>query len=120
HSTVLTTCPCASWYESFFWTASMPFSLAGHVAIVTGSSTGLGKAIALRLGQAGARVAVNYLHNEERAEVAHAEFQAARLDSILVRTDVTTEAGVDHLFREVEARLGKPDILVFNATCDQP
>jgi 3-oxoacyl-[acyl-carrier protein] reductase len=98
----------------------MAFSLAGHVALVTGSSTGLGKVIALALGKAGARVAVNYFNNQPRAEAAFAELQAAHVTSTLVRTDVTTAEGVERLFRETEAKLGKPDILVVNATCDQP
>ena len=45
----------------------MPFSLDGRVALVTGSSTGLGKAIAFGLARCGARVALNYYNNEERA-----------------------------------------------------
>src|SRR5262249_46603718 len=98
----------------------MPFSLAGHVALVTGSSTGLGKAIALTLGRAGARVAVNYLNNQPRAEKAFAELEGAGVQGVLVRCDATTEAGVDQLFREAERRLGPPDVLVVNATCDQP
>jgi 3-oxoacyl-[acyl-carrier protein] reductase len=98
----------------------MPFSLQGHVAVVTGSSTGLGKAIALTLGKAGAKVAVNYAHNQARAERAFAEFRQANLVATLVRCDVTTPEGIDHLFRETEANLGRPDILVVNATGDQP
>jgi 3-oxoacyl-[acyl-carrier protein] reductase len=98
----------------------MSFSLQGHVALVTGSSTGLGKAIALELGRAGARIAVNYANNQVRAERAFAEFQAAGIESVLVRSDVTSPEGVDRLFREAEAALGKPDILVVNATCEQP
>jgi len=43
------------------------FSLKGKTALVTGSSTGLGKRMAVALGQAGARVAMNYFNNEERA-----------------------------------------------------
>lgn len=98
----------------------MAFSLKGHVAIVTGSSTGLGKGIGLALGQAGAKVTVNYSNNEERAEKTFGEFKAAGIESILVRCDVTTEEGVELLFRETERQLGKPDILVPNATCEQP
>jgi 3-oxoacyl-[acyl-carrier protein] reductase len=98
----------------------MAFSLDGRVAIVTGSSTGLGKAIALTLGQAGARVTVNYNNNQARAERTFAEFQKAAVSSILVRCDVTTEAGIEQLFRATESQLGKPDILVVNATCEQP
>jgi len=98
----------------------MAFSLVGHVAVVTGSTTGLGKAIALTLGKVGARVVVNYAHNQVRAERAFAEFRAARIEAILVRCDVTDELGIETLFRETEAKLGKPDILVVNATCAQP
>jgi 3-oxoacyl-[acyl-carrier protein] reductase len=98
----------------------MPFSLKNHVAIVTGSSTGLGKVIALTLGRAGARVALNYSNNQARAEHTFREFQAAGIDAILVRSDVTTEAGVELLFSEAEQKLGPVDILVPNATCDQP
>src|SRR5579864_1688707 len=98
----------------------MVFSLQGHVAVVTGSSTGLGKAIALALGRAGAKVVVNYCQNRPRAEVALSEMRAAGVECILVQSDVTTEAGVERLFAEAEARPGKPDILVLNATCEQP
>src|SRR5438445_12596606 len=98
----------------------MPFSLKNHLALATGSSTGLGKAIAVTLAKAGARVALNYHNNQARAEKAFAEFRSAGLEGILVRADVTTPEGVDALYRETEAKLGKPDILVANAACDQP
>jgi 3-oxoacyl-[acyl-carrier protein] reductase len=98
----------------------MAFSLAGHVAVVTGSSRGLGKAIALTLGKAGARVAVNYFNDTARAERTFAEFRAAHIESALVKADVITEEGVDLLFRETEAKLGKPDIIAVNATPAQP
>ncbi len=98
----------------------MAFSLAGHVALVTGSSTGLGKAVALALGRAGAAVATNYLNNQARAEKSFAELRAAGVKSVLVRGDATTAEGVEALFREAERQLGPPDILVVNATCDQP
>jgi 3-oxoacyl-[acyl-carrier protein] reductase len=98
----------------------MPFSLSGRVAIVTGNSTGLGKSIGLALGQAGAKVAVNFANNAARAERTLAEYKAAGIETCLVQCDVTTEAGVSKLFDEVERQLGKPDILVPNATCEQP
>jgi 3-oxoacyl-[acyl-carrier protein] reductase len=96
------------------------FSLQGHVAIVTGSTTGLGKAIAQTLGSAGAKVAINYCNNRKRAEETLAEFRADKVQCALVQADVTTETGVDRLFAETEKALGEPDILVLNATCDQP
>ena len=98
----------------------MAFSMQGHVAIVTGNSTGLGKAIGLALGRAGAKVPVNFQHNEERAEGALEEYREAGIDTLLVRADVTTAEGVDHLFRETESQLGRVDVIVPNATCEQP
>ncbi|HTN76617.1 MAG TPA: SDR family oxidoreductase [Pirellulaceae bacterium] len=98
----------------------MPFSLQGHVAIVTGNSTGLGKAIGRSLGLAGAKVAVNFAHNAARAEAALAEYRQAGIETMLVQSDVTTEEGVDKLFSEVEKKLGPVDIIVPNATCEQP
>lgn len=98
----------------------MTFALAGHVALVTGSTTGLGRATALRLAQAGAKVAVNYFNNTERAEKAFAEFRTAGVEAMLVRGDAATEAGVDAIFQAVEKQLGPIDIVVANATPDQP
>jgi 3-oxoacyl-[acyl-carrier protein] reductase len=98
----------------------MGFSLDGHVALVTGNSTGLGKAIGLALGKAGAKVPINFQHNQQRAERALAEYQAAGIATVLVQADVTTEGGVQHLFDKVESELGEVDIIVPNATADQP
>src|SRR6266850_7593667 len=98
----------------------MAISLDGHVALVTGNSTGLGKAIGLALGKAGAKVPVNFFNNEPRAKRTLAEYQAAGIATCLVQGDVTSEAGVEMLFAETEKRLGKVDIIVPNATCDQP
>jgi 3-oxoacyl-[acyl-carrier protein] reductase len=96
------------------------FSLQGRVALVTGNSTGLGKAIGLTLGQAGAKVVVNYANNASRAQQALDEYQRAGIETALVQADVTSEEGIDKLFRETEAKLGKVDIIVPNATCEQP
>jgi 3-oxoacyl-[acyl-carrier protein] reductase len=98
----------------------MSFSLKGRVALVTGNSTGLGKAIGLALGKAGAKVPVSFFNNEARAGEALAEYQRAGLETCLIRSDVTTEAGVEALFAQTEKQLGDVDIIVPNATCDQP
>ncbi len=92
----------------------------GRVALVTGSSTGLGKAMAIELGRAGARVALNYANDRERAERALAELEAAGGEGILVRADVTDAAEVERLVREVTHDLGPVDVLIPNATCEQP
>src|SRR6266404_4346180 len=96
------------------------FSLAGRVALVTGSSTGLGKGLALALGSAGAKVALNYAHNSARAEKSFKEFRASGSQGMLARGDVTDEAEVNRMVAEVTKTLGPIDILVLNATCDQP
>ena len=98
----------------------MTTSLNGRIAIVTGSSTGLGQGIALALGRAGAKVVMNYFNNEARANAALQAVRQAGIEAIMVRADVTSEAGIDALYREAEAHFGQPDILVPNATCDQP
>ncbi len=98
----------------------MTFSLKGRVAIVTGNSTGLGKAIGLALGKAGAKVPVNFANNEARGRKAVEEYKAAGIETCLVRCDVTTEAGIDELFAATEKQLGEVGIIVPNATCEQP
>ena len=96
------------------------FSLAGRVALVTGSSTGLGKATAHCLGRAGAKVAVNYANARPRAEQTLEELRAAGVTAELFRADVTSEAEIDAMFTAIEASLGPVDIVVVNATPDQP
>lgn len=98
----------------------MAFSLSGRVALVTGSSTGLGKAIALAFGKAGARVALNYFNNETRAQKTVAEFHAEGVECDVFRANVVDESSVNLMFDEIEAKLGTVDILVPNATPDQP
>ena len=98
----------------------MGFSLEGHVALVTGSSTGLGKEIALQMGRAGAKVAINYFNNTNRAEAALAELQAADVECMLVRGNVIDEGSVHDIFSQIESGLGSVDILVPNATPAQP
>jgi len=94
--------------------------LEGRIALVTGSTRGLGKEIALELARRGARVAMNYANSQDVAERAFADLKAVSKHSFLVRGDVTDSAGVEGVCREVVDRLGPIDILVLNATCDQP
>ena len=98
----------------------MSFSLQGRVALITGNSTGLGKEMGLVLGRAGAKVPVNYFNNEARAEAALAAYREAGVETMLVRADVTSEEGVDALCSAIEQELGPVDVLVPNATCEQP
>ncbi len=98
----------------------MPFDLTNRVALVTGSSTGLGKSIAFELARAGARVGLNYARNQERADRAFAEFREAGHEGAMVRADVSEESEVNALCEQVASELGGIDILVVNATPDQP
>lgn len=100
--------------------ANSPFSLKGRVALVTGSTTGLGKAMAVALGRAGAKVALNFQNNTARAEKALTEFKAAGAEGMLVRGDVSDEAEVARITAEIAKTLGPVDILVLNATPAQP
>ena len=96
------------------------FSLKGRTALVTGSSTGLGKRMAVALGKAGAKVAMNYFNNEERAAQALSEFEATGAEGAMIRANVTDEADVNRLVAEAGERLGPIDIVILNATPDQP
>jgi 3-oxoacyl-[acyl-carrier protein] reductase len=96
------------------------YSLTGHVALVTGSSRGLGKAIAFALGKRGAKVAFNYLNNEAAAQQTFAEFQSAGGQGMIVRADASDAADISRMVAEVNATLGTVDILVPNATPAQP
>ncbi|MFK7768783.1 MAG: SDR family NAD(P)-dependent oxidoreductase [Mariniblastus sp.] len=98
----------------------MSFSLENRTALVTGSSTGLGKAIAMALGKSGAKIAVNYYNNEERAAKTIAEFNELGITCDLFRANVIDETSVGKMFDDVESKLGPVDILVPNATPDQP
>jgi len=89
--------------------------LAGQKALVTGANSGIGKAVAVALGAAGADVAVNYRDGEDKAvEVAE---QIARSGSraLTVRADVSAESEVSDMFRRAIEHFGTVDILVNNA-----
>ena len=96
------------------------FSLAGRVALVTGSSTGLGKATARCLGMAGAKVAVNFSSSRARADETLAELRGAGITAELFQADVTSETEVDAMFSAIEKSLGAVDVVVVNATPAQP
>jgi len=102
------------------WMSSEPFDLTGRVALVTGSSKGLGRAMAAALARAGAKVCMNYYNDEAEAARALGEVKAAGGDAIMVRASAIDEADVDRLIGTCEDQLGPVDIVVLNATCDQP
>jgi 2-hydroxycyclohexanecarboxyl-CoA dehydrogenase len=92
--------------------------LAGRVAIVTGGSRGIGRAIATALGRQGARVVVNYRQAELDAEAVVKQITSLGGDAIKVRSDVANEGDVRELLARAEASFGPIDILVNNAGWD--
>ncbi|HVR01499.1 MAG TPA: 3-oxoacyl-ACP reductase family protein [Polyangia bacterium] len=89
--------------------------LAGRVAVVTGGSRGIGRAIAAALGRAGAKVIINYTANEDAANAAAATVTAAGGAAVTKRFDVADAAAVDAAFKEIVATEGGLHILVNNA-----
>ena len=95
-------------------------TLASRVALVTGSSRGIGEAIALALAEAGAAVAVNYKSRAADADAVRDRIRALGRRSIAVAADVSIAAHVQRLVTEVHGALGPIDILVNNAGIARP
>jgi 3-oxoacyl-[acyl-carrier protein] reductase len=89
--------------------------LDGRVALVTGGSRGLGRTIALSLALAGARVAVNYLKNEEAASSVVDAIKDIGIEALAIQADVRDSVAVKLMVRQLGDSLGKIDILVNNA-----
>jgi len=90
-------------------------TLKGKSAIVTGSSRGIGKEIALELGRRGVNVAVNYAGSEAKAEEVVEELKALGVDAFKIQANVTDEKAVKAMMKEVNSVFGRIDILVNNA-----
>lgn len=90
-------------------------SLEGKTALVTGAATGIGRAIAVALARAGARVAVNHLGRAAEARQVVKEIAAAGASAIEIEADVTKAARVERMAGKVRDALGPIDILVNNA-----
>ena len=89
--------------------------LSGKVALVTGSSRGLGKGVALVLAEKGADVVVNYNSSRDEAEEVCKAVCDFGVQSICVQANVGKAADVQRLFTEIDAKFGKIDFLVNNA-----
>lgn len=98
----------------------MPFSLLNKVALVTGSSRGLGRGIALALGKAGAKVCLNYLNNSEAADGTLTKLREEGIHATMFRADASDKEQVESMIEAIEEKFGSLDIMVPNATPDQP
>lgn len=91
----------------------MPFN--GKVALVTGGSRGIGRAIALELARQGADVIVNYARNHEEARATVSEIRDMGARSLLLRAHLGDPSKIKEMFQRVEKECGRLDILVNNA-----
>lgn len=92
------------------------FSLTGKVAIITGSSRGIGKAIAVRMAEQGAKVVISSRKPEPCAEVTNAiNARHGSGSAISIPANISSKSDLKHLVDETVVRLGKVDILVCNA-----
>src|SRR5437868_14971790 len=89
--------------------------LKGKQALITGSSRGIGRGIALRLAQEGATVAIHYFQNHEAAADTLAKVRELGSDGVIVQADVSRDEDVRRMFAEVRETFGALDIFVSNA-----
>jgi 3-oxoacyl-[acyl-carrier protein] reductase len=94
--------------------------LTGKVAIVTGSSRGIGRAIAERFGKEGASVVVNYVQNADKAMEVVSAIKTTGAQALPVQADMSKVADIRRLFQEAIDHFGRLDILVNNAGVFQP
>ena len=95
-------------------------ALKGKYALVTGSSRGIGRGIALALAESGVNVAVHYFQNQGAAIETLAEVRKRGADGFLVRADVMNPAQIAEMFRKVKTNFEKLDIFISNARPEAP
>jgi NAD(P)-dependent dehydrogenase (short-subunit alcohol dehydrogenase family) len=96
----------------------MNIDLSGRRALVTGANSGIGQAIALALGEAGADVIVNFVTHPEAADAVVARIAAMGRRALAVKADVSNEVDVDAMFARMDAAWGGIDLLVNCAGID--
>jgi 3-oxoacyl-[acyl-carrier protein] reductase len=94
--------------------------LKGRIALVTGSSRGIGRAISLALAQAGADVVVNFLQRSAEAQAVVSQIRQLDRRCVSIQADVSLARDVERLIKNSEDQLGAIDILVNNAGISRP
>nr|MBA2531796.1 SDR family NAD(P)-dependent oxidoreductase [Nocardioidaceae bacterium] len=92
--------------------------LAGKVALITGSDSGIGQATAVEFAKEGADIVVNYLNDETGAGQTRSAVEAEGRQALVVQCDVSDEHQVEAMFDQTVKRFGTVDILVNNAGVD--
>ena len=95
-------------------------SLDGKHALITGSSRGIGRGIALKLAASGVKVAIHYFQNEAAAKDTLGQVRKRGSDGLVIQADVRRPEQIIAMFGKVEAEFGKLDIFVSNARTDLP
>ncbi len=95
-------------------------SLNGKHALITGSSRGIGRGIALKLAEKGVKVAINYFQNEGAANDTLAKVKERGSDGFLIQADVSRPDDISRMFEKVRDEFGRLEIFVSNARTDLP
>jgi enoyl-[acyl-carrier protein] reductase III len=95
-------------------------SLNGKHALITGSSRGIGRGIALKLAENGVKVAINYFKNEAAAQDTLAKIKELGSDGFVIQADVSRPDDISHMFQRVRDEFGRLEIFVSNARTDLP
>ncbi len=90
-------------------------SLKDKVALITGGSRGIGRAIALKLASEGADVIINYFRRTSQAELTAQEARARGVNAHIIKANVGDPEKIDSMFQEIEVKFGRLDILISNA-----
>lgn len=94
--------------------------LLGKIALITGASRGIGRAIALELARCGADIVINYLRKQSAASQTVADIEALGRRAVAVKANLADSAAIEGMFDQVEAVFGRCDILVGNAAAGIP
>jgi enoyl-[acyl-carrier protein] reductase III len=89
--------------------------LAGKIALVTGGSRGIGRAIALKLADMGADIAINFFRSRQKAQQTQQEIFALGRDCAIFRANINDVDSIKKLFHDVKSQYGRIDILIANA-----
>ena len=95
-------------------------SLEGKHALITGSSRGIGRGIALKLAEKGVNIAINYYQNESAASDTLAQVRKCGSDGILIQADISRPDDIRGMFEKVRGEFGALDIFVSNARSEVP